>query len=139
MSEPDLGTQLRELNEPKRRPRKWPIFLRPLDALDALGRRYPRFLGALSLAIGGVAVGYLWAELFGDGLRGGKTGEALDNSNTYPNANAAILGVIVLLFASLFIWANSSGRDRGGTGMRIWAVSIPVIGLLLFAVSRLFI
>jgi hypothetical protein len=136
MSEPDLGTQLRELNEPKRKPRKW---LRPLDVLDTLGRRYPRFLGALSLAIGGVGVGYLWAALFGDGLHGGKTGEALDNSNTYPNANAAILGVVVLLLASLFIWASSSGRDRGGTGMRIWAVSIPVIGLLLFAVSRLFI
>lgn len=110
---------------------------RPQDALDAIGRRYPRFVVAVSVLIGGVGVGYLWAALFGDGLHGAKTGAALDSSSTYPNADAAFLGVVGVVFASLYVWASAGPKGR--RGLRIWAVSLAVVGLRLFGISRLFV
>jgi hypothetical protein len=110
------------------------------DSLDAIGRRYRGSMAGVSILIGAVGVGYLWAALFGDGLRGGKTGAALDNSSTYPNANAAILGVGVLLVASLFVWGSAGPKGaRGPKDMLVWAASAAVVGLCLFGVSRLFI
>lgn len=107
------------------------------DALVAIGRRYPRSVAGVSILVGAIGVGYLWAALFGDGLHGGKTGAALDNSDTYPNANAAILGVIVLLLASLALWGVAGSRDR--RDVLVWAASVAVVGLCLFGVSRLLI
>jgi hypothetical protein len=61
----------------------------------------------------------------------------LDNSNTYPNANAAILGVIVLLVASLALWGVAGPRDR--RRVHAWATSVAVVGLCLSGMGRLFI
>jgi hypothetical protein len=141
MTEPDLGTELRKINEPAAAPRprtRRALIFRPQDALDAAGRRYPWLVAGLSTLIGGAGVGYVWAALFGDGLHGTKTGAALDNSNSYPDANAALLGAAALVVVSLFVW-TSAAVPKGRKGLLIWAASLTGAGLCLFGVSRLFI
>jgi len=104
---------------------------------------HPRLGVTLALMIGGLGAGYTWATVFGDGIHGGKTGAALDQAPSYPNADAAaVAGIALLGAASLFLpIAVTQARNAQSSG-RLFAASLAAImttGLVLFLLSRLFV
>jgi hypothetical protein len=115
-------------------------FEMPDTKLSAWAKRNAAPIRVVSFIAGAVAVGYLWAVLFGDGIKGLQSASQLDNSSTFPNANAAWCGSIALLVASLLAAAKTV-RDMRSPGLLLarWLGAIAVAGAALFIVSRLFI
>jgi len=83
-------------------------FEMPESGWSAWAKRHAAPIRVLSFVAGAIAVGYLWAVLFGDGVKGLQSSAQLDNSSTFPNANAAWCGSIALLGASLLAAAKDS-------------------------------
>jgi hypothetical protein len=107
---------------------------------SAWAKRHAAPVRIVSFIAGAVAVGYLWAVLFGDGIKGLQSAAQLNNSSTFPNANAAWCGSIALLAASL-IAALMTVRNMRPPGrlLGLWLGATVVAGAALFALSRLFI
>jgi hypothetical protein len=78
---------------------------------------------------------YLWAVIFGDGIHGGKTGSALENSRDLPNANGALIVAVGVFLASPLYYQWRTEPYRATLGK--WYALTAAAGLLLFGASRL--
>ena len=115
-------------------------FEMPESGWSAWAKRHAAPIRVLSFVAGAIAVGYLWAVLFGDGVKGLQSSAQLDNSSTFPNANAAWCGSIALLGASLLAAAKTV-RVLASPGRLLsrWMGATVAAGAALFVLSRLFI
>lgn len=84
-----------------------------------------------------VAAGYLWAVIFGDGIHGLKSVSALNNSNSFPDANAAFLAALFVYAAGPFLAAWLSGLLLARGALLKWLAATAVAGAALFGLSRL--
>jgi hypothetical protein len=99
---------------------------------------HTRVVATLCAIAGTLAAGYLWAVVFGDGIPGLKGVAALNNSDSYPNANAAFLVALALYVASPVV-AASTGVFLTRAAVGRWLVITGLAGAVAFALSRLFI
>jgi hypothetical protein len=115
-------------------------FEMPDTKWSAWAKRHAAPVRVVSFMAGAVAVGYLWAVLFGDGVKGLQDSAQLDNSSTFPDANAAWIAAIGLLSASLLAVAITV-RDMRSPGPLLvrWVGATVIAGAALFSLSRLFI
>jgi hypothetical protein len=102
-----------------------------------LPTKFPRTVCAVSVLIGAVGAGYIWAVVCGDGLHGLEGTAALDQSGNFPNANAALIAAIALYGASYF-GIGISGLARRSRLFQAW-VAVGVLGAASFAISQLFV
>jgi hypothetical protein len=78
--------------------------------------------------------------LFGGGIKGLQSVSQLDNSSTYPNANAAWIGAIALPSTSLLAAGKTVTNLRSpGRLLGRWLGAMVIAGAALFVVSRLFV
>jgi hypothetical protein len=100
----------------------------------------PRTVRAIHiLCLGGasLAAGYLWAVVFGHGLRGFKDPVALNNSSSYPDADAAFVGALGTYVGGL--WGEAYiGRVHDAAGLKRWLIRTVAAGAVLFAGTRVF-
>jgi hypothetical protein len=110
---------------------------------DWLVVKHPRAGAGVACLAGAVGAGYSWAAIFGDGIRGGRTGPALDNAPSYPNADAAAVGAIALVGLGCLLLLASVSHMRGGhvsARQKLACLVLPAAaGLMLFLLSRLFV
>jgi hypothetical protein len=115
-------------------------FTMPDTKLSAWAKRHAVPIRVVSFVAGSIAVGYLWAVLFGGGIKGLQSVSQLDNSSTYPNANAAWIGAIALLSTSLLAAGKTVTNLRSpGRLLGRWLGAMVIAGAALFVVSRLFV
>jgi hypothetical protein len=87
---------------------------------------------------GAVAAGYLWAVVFGDGVRGMKSVPSLDETDSFPDANAAFL-VAIVCYAGSPVVASRFGDTNAQTSPLRWFGATAIVGACIFALSRLFV
>jgi hypothetical protein len=111
----------------------------PESGWYAWAKRHAVPVRIVSFIAGAMAVGYFWAVVFGDGIKGLQSSAQLTNSSTFPNANAAWCGAIALLVVS-WIAALKTVRNMQARGRLVyrWLGATAVAGAALFALSRLF-
>lgn len=98
---------------------------------------HARFVRALCTVVGSLAAGYLWAAVFGKGVPGLKGAVALDDSDSFPDANVAFLAALGFYVGSAFIvaWA---GTVVATPHLGRWLATTAVVGACVFVVSRVF-
>jgi hypothetical protein len=100
-----------------------------------------RFVVFTCLLVGTVAAAYLWAVVFGHGLRGLKSSQALEkqpDSGDLPDANAAFVVALLAYFASaLYAWWR--GNSRLARRPVLWYAVTGAAGLATLGASLLFI
>jgi uncharacterized RDD family membrane protein YckC len=103
--------------------------------VEQFRRVRPRLIPAGCAIAASVAAAYLWAVIFGDGIHGGKTGSALENSRDLPNANGALIVAVGVFLASplYYQWRT----EPYGATLGKWYALTAAAGLLLFGASRL--
>jgi hypothetical protein len=115
-------------------------FEMPDTRWSAWAKRHAAAVRIVSFITAAAAVGYFWAVLFGDGIKGLQSSAQLLNSSTFPNANAAWCGGIALLTASLLAALTTVRNMRPPRRLVAgWLGATVVAGAALFALSRLFI
>ena len=85
---------------------------------------------------GSVAAGYLWAAAFGKGIPGLETAEQLDRSDSFPDANAALLLATLVYVASPAVasWAAKTIIPRAWAS---WLVVTGLAGGVVFGLAAL--
>jgi hypothetical protein len=100
-------------------------------------RFHPGVIRALCAAVASAAAGYLLAVIFGNGIHGLKSGAALDNSTSFPDANVAFIAALLAYGASACIGAFSSRVDVERDVVFKWFAATAAVGAVVFGVSRL--
>jgi hypothetical protein len=110
---------------------------RPLTMLRP--QSHPQVMRALCAIVAAAAAGYLWATSFGDGIHGLKDTAALDNSNSFPDANVAMIVALVAYGFSPFFAARWSNLPFSTGALLKWFAGTALAGAALFAASRVFV
>ena len=92
---------------------------------SAWAKRHAVPVRAVSFVVASVAIGYVWAATFGDGVHGLQDTAQLDHSSSFPDANVALIAALILFLGASVLasgmtgnWESPARSSDGGSAQR---------------------